>query len=62
MARDQAVDHRRACEGRDLAREKRQQAARATTFRQAYEAFFENKGKELRDSRLLQQWLYTMNT
>ena len=28
----------------------------------AYEEFFENKGKELCDSRRLQQWLYTLNT
>jgi hypothetical protein len=38
-ARDQATDMRRAArEGRDLAQERRQEAARATTFRQAFSA------------------------
>jgi len=62
MARDRAPDFRRAArEGRDLAQEERQKLARATTFRQAYEAFFENKAKELQESRHLVQWPSMMN-
>src|SRR6476619_1467801 len=41
-ARDRAIDIRRAArEGRDLAQERREQAARATTFRQAFDAMFD---------------------
>ena len=62
MARDRAPDFRRAArEGRDLAQEERQKLARATTFRQAYEAFFENKAKELQESRHLVQWPSMIN-
>jgi integrase len=62
MARDRALDFRRAArEGRDLAQEERQKLARATTFRQAYEAYFENKARELQESRHLVQWPSMMN-
>jgi integrase len=56
-ARDKALDHRRASkEGRDLAQERRQQHARATTCQQAFEVFFELKRKELSDARHLRRW------
>jgi integrase len=62
-ARDSAIDMRRAArEGRDLARERRQQAARATTFRQAFDAFFELKRQGLSNAKHLAQWPATMET
>jgi Arm DNA-binding domain len=62
MARDQSLNFKRAArEGKDLAREKRLADAKATTFRQAFEAFFENKAKELKYRRHLLQWPFTMN-
>jgi integrase len=60
-ARDNAIDIRRAArDGRDLAKERKQEAARATTVRQAFDNFFENKRKELEGSRHLLQWTSQM--
>jgi integrase len=60
-ARNTAIDTRRAArEGRDLAQERRVQAAKSTTFRQAFDTFFENKRKELEGSRHLMQWTSQM--
>src|SRR5438270_353167 len=60
-ARDGAIDMRRAArEGRDLAQERRQQAARATTFRQAFESHFEQRKQHLGNAKHLAQWPATM--
>ena len=62
-ARDSSIDMRRAArEGRDLAQERRQRAARATTFRQAFEAYFELKRQGLSNAKHLAQWPATMET
>jgi integrase len=62
-ARDKAIDMRRAArEGRDLAQERRRQAARATTFRQAFQGFFELKRQRLSNAKHLAQWQATMET
>jgi len=62
-ARNSAIDMKRAArEGRDLAQERRQQAARATTFRQAFQAFFELKRQGLSNAKHLAQWPATMET
>jgi len=60
-ARDKATDMRGAArEGRDLAQERKLEAARATTFRQAFESFLETKGKALTGSRHKVQWTSQM--
>src|SRR5262249_45481306 len=62
-ARDCAIDMRRAArEGRDLAKERRQRAARATTFREAFQEFFELKRQGLSNAKHLAQWPATMET
>jgi integrase len=60
-ARDRAIDVRRAArEGRDLAQERRQQVARATTFRQAFDAMFDLRRQGLSNAKHLNQWPATM--
>jgi integrase len=62
-ARDRAIDMRRAArEGRDLAQERRQQVARATTFRQAFDVMFDLRQQGLSNAKHLKQWPATMET
>jgi hypothetical protein len=62
-ARDKAVDLRRAArDGRDLILERRHEQAKATTFREAFETFFELKRKGLSNAKHLMQWPATMAT
>src|SRR6476646_2819428 len=46
----------------DLAQERRRHAAKATTFRQAFEAYFELKRQGLSNAKHLNQWPSTMET
>jgi Arm DNA-binding domain len=63
MAREQAIDHRCAArEGRDLAREKRLEAAKATSVRQAFKAYFHMKEQQLANAKHKAQWSTTMGT
>jgi integrase len=56
-AREEATDYRRAArKGIDLKEQQRQQAARAITFRQAFERYFEIKGKGLSNSHQRVHW------
>jgi hypothetical protein len=60
-ARDDAHAHRLAADdGRGLAQERRQQAAKATTFKQAVDTFFDNKRMELEGSGHLMRWTSEM--
>src|SRR5262249_12520178 len=62
-ARDLATDMRRAArDGRDLAEDRRQQAAKATTFKQAFAAYFEVKRQSLSNAKHRKQWPATMET
>jgi integrase len=61
-ARDQAIDIRRAArDGRDLKLERRQQAAKATTFNQAFEIYFESKRQVLTSEKHVNAWLRSMD-
>jgi integrase len=61
LAREKAADIRRAArEGRDLNQERRQEQARKTTLREAFETFFELKRQELRNAHYLNQWPSSM--
>jgi hypothetical protein len=63
MAREQAFEHRRAArDGRDLSREKRLDAAKATTVRQAFDAYFAVKELQLSNAKHRGQWSSTMET
>jgi integrase len=62
-AREAAQDFRRAArQGRDLAREQRQQQARKTTFREAFYVLFELRRQALSNPKHLKQWPATMET
>jgi integrase len=62
-ARDTATDIRRAArEGRDLTQERRQQAAKTTTFKQAFKVFFETYQQSLSNAKHVKQWPATMAT
>jgi integrase len=53
---------RAARDGRDFAEDRRQQAAKATTFKQAFETFFEVKRQSLSNAKHIKQWPSTMQT
>jgi hypothetical protein len=62
-ARSKASDIRRAAgEGRDLTQERRQEQAKRTTLRQAFQTFFELKRKELSNAKHIWQWPASMET
>jgi integrase len=62
-ARDEAAQYRLAArDGRDLAHERRQRAAKAVTFKQAFEQFFEVKRQRLTNGKHVKQWSSTMQT
>jgi integrase len=59
-ARSEALDLRRAARGgRDLRADRRRERA-ATTFAQAFEAFFASKRQQLVNAKHIQQWQNTM--
>jgi Phage integrase central domain/Arm DNA-binding domain/Transposase DDE domain group 1 len=63
MARDKATDIRRAArDGRDLIRALKEQRAKMVTFRNAFEACYENREKTLSNRKHRQQWTSTMET
>ena len=60
-ARDEADKIRRAArDGIDLRRQRLQQQPRTTTFRQAFEIYFDLKRKQLSNAKHLKQWPSTM--
>jgi integrase len=60
-AREDAFEIRRAAhKGRDLKDERRQQAAKATTFKEAFEIFFESKRQSLSSAKHVEQYRATM--
>ena len=62
-ARAEAAKMRRAARmGRDPAGERRADAARSVTFKQAFDAYFEIKRKSLSNAKHLAQWPSTMET
>lgn len=62
-ARDKAVTWRKAARsGIDLRQQERLSAARAVTFRAAFERFFADKRKELGNAKHLWQWEATMES
>ena len=62
-ARDEADKIRRAArDGFDLRMERHNEEARALTFRQAFEAYFCVKSKQLSNAKHLKQWPRTMET
>jgi integrase len=63
MARDKALDMQRAArEGRDLVREARIEAAKCTTFKEAFADFFSAKGETLKNPKHRALWQSTMET
>jgi hypothetical protein len=62
-ARDKAREYRKAAsDGRDLAAERRSGRSNIATFRHAFEAFFELKGRSLSNPKHIAQWRSTMAT
>jgi integrase len=62
-AREEAAEIRRAArKGRDLVDERRQEAAKAITFKVAFETFFEVKRQQLANAKHVKQWPATMAT
>lgn len=60
-ARDRATDLRRAAKaGRDVRAEEKAEAAKAVTFREAFEAMFAVRQKQLSNAKHLAQWSSTM--
>jgi hypothetical protein len=62
-AREKADEIRRAAhEGIDLRQQRLKEKAQASTFREAFEAYFEIKRKQLSNAKHLKQWPRTMET